>query len=188
MLIAHALTEVGVLEPVAGGWSVSARGLEETRGYRSGVRETLDATASHGSLSTNTQILVAPPPAPPSGLQNAISVRATDLRFAVFELVASAQSELLFASPFWDSETLTELQVPLQGRLDAGVKVILLTRHVSVPLSALRVRLRYMHGQCRFFTWFSESSGGQVSTFHVKAVVQDRGGACLLRQRESHAR
>src|SRR5439155_18692968 len=116
LVIAHALTEIGVLGSITGGWSVSGRGLKETRGYRSGVRETLDFPALHESLPTNTQILVAPPPAPPRALQNAMSARAVDLRFAVFELIASARSELLLVSPSWDGETLADLHVPLQGR------------------------------------------------------------------------
>lgn len=180
LVIAHALKEIGVLESVAGGWSVSARGVEETRGYRSGVREALDSAPLQGLVPTSSQILVAPPPAPPSGLQNAMSVRSIDLRFAVFDLIASARSELLLVSPFWDGETLAELQVPLQGRLDAGVKITLLTRHVSAPLSASRVRLRHTPGQYRLFTWFRRSGSGQVSTFHVKAVVQDRGERAYL--------
>jgi len=106
-----------------------------------------------------------------------------DLRFAVLDLIASAQSELLLAAPFWDEQTADDLIGPLQGRLEAGVVIYLLARNArSRPVARLRSSLRGASGQCRSFEWFrqSDESVFATSTFHLKALVQDRGVGAYL--------
>jgi phosphatidylserine/phosphatidylglycerophosphate/cardiolipin synthase-like enzyme len=174
-----ALYRVGVLAKTPRGWFLQRARLNSTAGYRAGVR---DALAAQKAAEPQATLLVAPPADATEELIRAFRQHAKDLRFAVLDLIASAQNELLLASPYWDEETAGDLTGPLQGRLDAGVKVRILTRDAQTrAIAQLRIGLRQNHEQFRVYEWYV--SDGQVmhaSTFHLKALVQDHGVGAYL--------
>jgi hypothetical protein len=178
-VMVDALQRIGVLTKSRTGWSVDRAGLNATSGYRSGVR---DALIAHATSEPPATLLAAPPAEASAELILAIQERAKDLRFAVLDLISSAKTELLLASPFWDNETVGELLGPLQGRLDAGVKVHFLTREARArPVAQLRSSLRHEPEQLRIYEWFaSDGQTMRASTFHLKSLIQDRGVGAYL--------
>lgn len=159
---------------------MDAHAFAASADYRRGVRDGLPVEQLGEPAAT---LLIAPPDGAPRDLQRAMALHGKDLRFAVLDLIASAQSELLLAAPFWDEQTVDDLIGPLQGRLEAGVVVYLLARNAgSRPVARLRSSLRGASGQCRTFEWFRQSDESlfATSTFHLKALVQDRGAGAYL--------
>jgi phosphatidylserine/phosphatidylglycerophosphate/cardiolipin synthase-like enzyme len=114
----------------------------------------------------------------PTRIEHELRMETTDLLHSLSEMIASAQSRIILASPFWDATTANELASLLLRRLAAGVDVDILSRFANNDDAGGIVLKKRLSGQprCRLFRWYEEhgnSSGRQ--TFHFKAVAIDDG-------------
>jgi phosphatidylserine/phosphatidylglycerophosphate/cardiolipin synthase-like enzyme len=179
-VVAAALTDAGILQsgPVP---SLCTRTLAETAGYRLGIRQGLDAP--HPSTAT-TELCATVPDAVAWPFAPVLRNETSDLRAALFDMVAGARSRIVIASPFWDRSTVSELGELLRRRLQAGVRIDLLARlesEASEDYQALASRLP-IDRRIRLFRWYergnAEDTGTQ--TFHFKAAVVDGGTQAYL--------
>lgn len=171
LLAAHALESLGVLRRAGHHWMIIPGGLQRTAGFRQGVRA---ASRSLSVPSPTAEILARCPPGAPARLSEVVARTSMDLRFGVLSLITEAQEELLLMSPFWDRSTLADFVEPLRARLQAGVRVTLVARRIGREFDYLRRELGEDRG-LKLLEWFSIDPAGAVVTFHLKAIVQDRG-------------
>jgi phosphatidylserine/phosphatidylglycerophosphate/cardiolipin synthase-like enzyme len=179
-VIIAALLDVGILssEPPL---RLSRQVLVETMGYRRGVREMLEAMPTH---EKEAQICATLPTGLATNMADTFHENVLDLRAVLFDLLASAHSRVLIASPFWDSTTANELAELLRRRLSSGVHVDILGRadkKGNNDYMAL-TRLFTEYQDIRFYTWYEPNNddlfGSQ--TFHFKAVVIDNGAKAYI--------
>jgi hypothetical protein len=184
MATTAALVGVGILVPAGDEWRISRAGIEQSHGYRDGVREGLAASTTQ--FSDSSTVLVATIPPSIELITRDLLLRDTsDLRVAVMDLVVSAQRRLVLASPFWYEETADELAEFLARRIAAGVRVELLGRELGGPTpSGLVLRglvERLDPTSCRATSWYralpEEPFGSE--TFHFKLAIADASRAYL---------
>lgn len=174
-----ALSELSILSQIGTGWNLNTSALQQTAEYRRGVHESV---AMIGKAPDQTDWLCA---AIPNQLderhRERIRTFAIDLRSAVVDLIATSQSRLVLASPFWDSSTLRELLPLLIRRMDSGVEVTALGRFRLHEIRALGETLAKLvrHPRFRAVSWF-HSESGEINTFHFKAVISDAGRKAYL--------
>lgn len=179
------LGALGVVVPSGRGrFRVLHDTLDSSREYRRGVREGLDAAPTP---ETAPDLCAAVPSGMLAERQLIVRGLATDLRAAVFDLIAAARGRLVLASPFWDSETARDLVDALVPPLRAGVRVDLLGRRLrsadgtETGLDTLRSRL-VREGNARVFLWREPDRGDRFgsTTFHFKAAIADDGARAYL--------
>ena len=179
LAIVAALTEVGVLLARNSGLVVNALRLVETQDYRTGVTDAISRGCTRPPVLS--ALCVAIPPEFDSAIRNRMYAIAIDLRSALLDVIASAESRLVLASPFWDAETLGELTPLLERRMDSGVTVTALGRFRPQELVSLNPYLGNLSRNPNFraVSWFNVGNG-IVSTFHFKAVIADGGRKAYL--------
>jgi hypothetical protein len=102
-----ALHSLGVLKDCGSLWRLDRVSLNETAGYRRGIRDTIRYLPSSGQ--NTVKICAALPTGLPHRVEHTIRNIAGDLRAALLDIIATAQERIVLASPFWDAETATEL-------------------------------------------------------------------------------
>lgn len=180
LVATSALTAIEVLVPRGETLTFNAAALRSSTAFRWGVR------AGIGAIQTELPAqLLAALPAPFDSTH--LTSSFWDLRAALMDLIASAASHLLLASPFWDEETAEELRVVLQRKLSQGVSIELVGRQLqpSTPgtnaLADLVSRLGG-EGKVHAVAWMHRSPGGfdGVQTFHFKCAIADHGSRAYL--------
>jgi len=164
-----ALEAFGILTREGAIHRVNRSQLDATAGYRKGVHDALRLKTSHESQEQ--QLLATVPHNFPSELIALFHLEAMDLRTAILDLIAGANTELMLASPFWDSETLEELTKLLDRRVAAGVKIRILGRGQADRTWLTTLREQVPSLQC--FSWYAPTATG-INTFHFKAAIADR--------------
>lgn len=179
-VVVAALLDIGIV--LAGPpLRLSKQNLTETIGYRCGVREMLEAMPTHEQTA---QICATLPTGLASVVTGPLRENVLDLRAVLFDLLASAQSRVVIASPFWDSVTASELSELFSKRLSAGVLVDVLGRadkNAGNDYVALAKRFT-AHQRIHFYNWYEPNSNDQFGsqTFHFKAVVIDKGSKAYI--------
>jgi phosphatidylserine/phosphatidylglycerophosphate/cardiolipin synthase-like enzyme len=184
----RALQALGILQPDAlgNGLRFDRSQLLATRPLRMGVQAGLSWAQQH--TTGRTARLVA---ALPLGLRDDVVAlvqrQADDLRAALVSLITAARGDLLLASPFWDDETVAELEPLLLRRLEAGVRVVILGRRTMSSRHELHGFARLTSNLARFpgfsaLMWDEPQEldrfGSQ--TFHFKCVIVDSGTVAYL--------
>jgi len=179
LAIAAALADLGIISTQNSGFVVNACRLLETVAFRSGVAEAIKCVSNHPS--TVSTLCVALPPDFAANARDRVYEIAVDLRAAILDVIASAESRLVLASPFWDSETLSELTPLLERRMESGVDVTALGRFRQKEMISLSANLQKLmhHPNFRAVSWFNVVNGA-VSTFHFKTVIADGGQKAYL--------
>lgn len=175
-LVQEALRDIGILTHTQAGYAIDRQVLLATEGFRRGIRAGL--ASRDVQRDESAMLCAALPPTLDASLVNAIQREATDLRATILEVIVSARSHVVIASPFWDSETAAEFAELCGRRSEAGVSIDFLGRFNDserniAPLLNLSKRRRSV----RLLSWFETAAGDRFGseTFHFKAVVADRG-------------
>jgi phosphatidylserine/phosphatidylglycerophosphate/cardiolipin synthase-like enzyme len=179
-VVTSALAATGALERVSNALIFREAEFRASAGLREGIRTGIAAA----NVKPPVRLLAAlPPPFDSTHLTPAF----WDLRAALIDLIASAESHLLLASPFWDEETVDELADLLQRKVDQGVTIDLIGREVGPsppgrrPLADLIERLgspTTVHATAWLHQWPKTAEG--VQTFHFKCAVSDHGARAYL--------
>lgn len=157
--------------------------LIETAGFRLGVRTGIEYTAVH--IPQNTlHLLVALPQGLPSLQQETLQKLGDDLRASLIDMIASANSSLFLAAPFWDEDTINDICPVLERRLQNGIHVDLLGRfsEIKSKQAIQRIKDLLMYPQCRAFNWnhFLAEDRFGTQTFHFKCLISDSGQQAYL--------
>ncbi len=179
-VVTSALAETGALERVESALIFREAAFRASAGLREGIRTGIAAA----QVEPSARLLAAlPPPFDSTHLTPAF----WDLRAALIDLIASAESHLLLASPFWDEETVDELGDLLQRKVEQGITIDLIGRQVgpSPPggraLADLIERLgspTTVHATAWLHQWPKSAEG--VQTFHFKCAISDHGARAYL--------
>lgn len=176
-----ALEDLGILRRSTTEWQLDRQRLAATKGYREGVRDGLHHAAS-GPVDT-TVVCVATPPGLPQETEESLRREAVDLRTALFDLLAGAQHRIVIGCPFWDTQTAQDVASILSRRLEAGVRVDVLSRSDGTedPAVGLLEALARESKALRLFSLYEpdEADPFGVRTFHFKAIVADGERAYL---------
>lgn len=177
-----ALTDAGILSHQQHTFLLRREGISEKLAYCRGVREAIEI--SHGRESGTVKLCAALPADLDSEVEKALRRHTIDMRSALIDLIATAQEWLILASPFWDTETVTELAETLSRRLEAGVKVDILGRFDEKNNYVLRAFQSRLGGyeRCQLFAWHEVDTTDwqKTQTFHFKALVADDGAKAYL--------
>jgi phosphatidylserine/phosphatidylglycerophosphate/cardiolipin synthase-like enzyme len=179
----NALTDLRVLRREGTTFYLNKQYFRDTEEFRAGVWQTIETLKSEHGEANRVSLCVATPPGIDPELASRICRDAGELRSAILDIVASAKSELILASPFWDEETTTDVEQLLEKRLDAGVTVTLLGRFNEPDFALIASILRRLasHPRCSVLSWFSPAQGDKnIQTFHFKAAVADQGTKAYL--------
>lgn len=175
-----ALREIGVLR-TGPPMHLARHTLMETAGYRRGVREMLEVIPQQESLP---QLCATLPLGLDSARETALRKEVLDLRAALFDLIASARTRLVLASPFWDQATAIELAMLFRRRLAAGVRIDVLGRTESATDNEYFALAKQfpLSPAIRFYTWYEQNKEDQfgTQTFHFKAAAIDHGDRAYL--------
>ncbi len=180
----RALAEIGILRDLGSGdFRLSVAELEQSEGYRQGVREGIALARAKTSELSGLTLLSSVPIGVPLAAEVEVRNQAADLRAAIVEIVAGAERRIVLASPFWDLDTVEELHVLLARRLEAGVIVDVLGRFLrgNDVLDALVDGLSG-RGRARVFSWHSANPSDPLGSqsFHFKAAVADDGALAYV--------
>ena len=184
LLVCLRLEQLGALVNAREGWRLSFEGLEQTAGFRRGVRVAIDQAEKPGEA---LRLVSALPGGLDERLVEALRRDTTDLLAALIDLIAGAREALILASPFWDDETIRGIEPILSRRLNAGVHVDILARSASAiselgrPIAQLQQRLG-AYERLRVYTWFEMDASDPWGsrTFHFKAACVDKGRRSYL--------
>src|SRR6185312_9735920 len=153
--------------------------------FRDGTKLAIDEMSSQ-ITPLPARLVAAFPPDMPDDLAKVLELQTTGLRAAIIDLIASCQSHLILASPFWDAETVNDLIPILTRRLEAGVVVEVLARYSDRtarghPMVQMGNKLAPFH-QFRIRTWYDRVANDiwGSHTFHFKAVSIDGGKKAYL--------
>ncbi len=179
-VVIAALLDVGIFLP-GQPLCLSKQALIETSGYRRGVRDTLEVLPLQMQL---VQLCATLPIGLASLVEDALREEVLDLRAALFDLIASARTRVIVASPFWDSATADEMSELFNKRLSSGVLVDVLGRannSLGNEYMALAKRFTSYSG-IRFYNWYEPNSEDPfgTQTFHFKAAAVDNGNKAYL--------
>ncbi len=179
-MVIAALLEVGILLP-GQPLHLSQQALTETSGYRRGVRDTLEVLPEQ---EQSAQLCATLPIGLASLVESTLREEVLDLRATLFDLIASARTRVIVASPFWDSATANEMLELFNKRLFSKVLIDVLGRidkSSGNEYLTLAKRFASFPG-IRFYNWYEPNSedlfGSQ--TFHFKAAVIDNGNKAYL--------
>jgi len=175
-----ALREIGILQ-TGQPLHLARHTLIETVGYRRGVREMLEVIPQQESLP---QLCATLPLGLDRAIEGALRKEVLDLRAALFDLIASAHTRLVLASPFWDQATAGELSMLFRRRLAAGVRIDVLGRaeaDAGYEYFALAKQFPRSPG-IRFYNWYEQHKEDLfgTQTFHFKAAAIDNGDRAYL--------
>ena len=177
-----ALADVGVLYYDQHSFILRRGTLSEKLAYCRGVREA--SQLSQSWESGTVKLCAALPVGLDSQVEKALRRHTIDMRSALIDLIATAQEWLILASPFWDTETVTELADTLSRRLEAGVKIDILGRFDEKNNHVMRTLQSRLGGyeRCQLFAWHEVdmSDWQKTQTFHFKALVADDGAKAYL--------
>lgn len=179
----NALADLCILRREGTAFHLNKQHLRDTEGFRTGVWRTIETLKPEDAEAARVSLCAATPPGIDPDLASRICRDTEELRSAILEIIASAKSELILASPFWDEESTTELEELLGKRLDAGVTVILLGRFNKPDFTLIAPILRRLgnHPRCSVLSWFNPSEKDTtIQTFHFKAAVADQGTKAYL--------
>jgi phosphatidylserine/phosphatidylglycerophosphate/cardiolipin synthase-like enzyme len=175
-----ALLDVGILLP-GQPLHLSKQALIKTSGYRRGVRDTLKVLPKQ---EQSAQLCATLPIGLASLVENALREEVLDLRATLFDLIASARTRVIVASPFWDNATANEISELFNKRLSSKVLIDVLGRidkgsgNEYVTLARRFTSFPSIH----FYNWYEPNSEDLFGTrtFHFKAVVVDNGDKAYL--------
>lgn len=176
-----ALRDIGVLSELNSSDRFDRVELENTRGFRAGVRG--GALAASHDPGSAVRLCAALPPGLRGDVASTIRHVAEDLRGSVVNLVTGAERELLLVSPFWDVTTVEEFIPILTHRLHAGVRIRVMGRFEGSVSDPVQQAFRSLYAWKEFQllqwyeSWRADLFGAQ--TFHLKAAVADRSRAYL---------
>jgi phosphatidylserine/phosphatidylglycerophosphate/cardiolipin synthase-like enzyme len=177
-----ALADVGVLSNQQHALVLRREALSEKLAYCRGVRKAVET--SQRCESGTVKLCAALPGGLDSQVEKALRRHTIDMRSALIDLIATAREWLILASPFWDTETVTELAETLSRRLEAGVKVDILGRFDEKNNHVMRTLQSRLGGyeRCQLFAWHEVDSSDwqKTQTFHFKALVADNGAKAYL--------
>lgn len=178
----EALVDLGILNRDGSLVRLDLSRIHATCEYRRGVRDSL--SISHQKSSSPVTLCAALPAGLDPRVETALRSHSVDLRSMLLGIIASARERIILASPFWDTETTSEIAELLARRLQAGVRADILGRfeeHQTSESTVLLMRLRE-YGQCRLYTWYEPNPADPfgAQTFHFKAAVADRGAKAYL--------
>ncbi|HEY3383760.1 MAG TPA: phospholipase D-like domain-containing protein [Vicinamibacterales bacterium] len=180
-LVTRGLKAVGVLRESTRGVEFQKTGMQDTAGYRQGVRDTVAAGERERSCRDDISLCAAVPNRAPDNIRECATIEASDLRSGIVGLISATNRRLVLASPFWDADTAADIADIVRRRIECGVTVDVLSRGDS---SNGVYRLRKAIGNTsalRIFRWYENQGAGQgVTTFHFKAVVADDGHRAYL--------
>jgi phosphatidylserine/phosphatidylglycerophosphate/cardiolipin synthase-like enzyme len=186
LLALRTLSQMGVLAAAGERWSFRKGMFDETSGFRAGVRAAFGSIDQAHSIE-GVRLVSSFPSSLPAALRDALRIETTDLAAALFDLAASARVEMILAAPYWDADTIGELEPILVRRLEAGVVVRVLARSVSAnaPSGAAVAGMRSRLGHFESFAAYSWYESDETDlwgsrTFHFKAAVADRGRRSYL--------
>lgn len=160
---------------------LSMQVLLETSGYRRGVRDALEVS---NFQQPTVQLCAAFPVGLASQVEGTLREDLLDLRAALFDLIASAHTRIVIASPFWDNTTADEISALFQKRLSSGVLIDVLGRvdkSSGNEYLALAKRFSSFPG-IHFYNWYEPNSEDPfgTQTFHFKAGIADDGKKAYL--------
>jgi phosphatidylserine/phosphatidylglycerophosphate/cardiolipin synthase-like enzyme len=184
MAALRALEDLGILEPTTDGWRVDASNFQRSDGYRRGIRQGLDLE-ENTHLYETVSLLASVPATVTAEVRSLVFRDALELRAGIMDLIASARSRVVLASPFWDEETVDDLQALLSRRIEQGASVDLLGRtlELSDPNGAALRSLadRLDPRACRVYTWLRRADDDRFrsETFHFKVAIADDERAYL---------
>ncbi len=179
-VVVTALLEVGILrsgEPLR----LSHQTMIETSGYRQGVRDMIEVIPQQESLP---QLCATLPLGLDLATETSLRKEVLDLRSTLFDLIASARTRVVLASPFWDKVTALELATLFRRRLAAGVRIDVLGRagtDIDNDYLALAKQFTPSLG-ITFYTWYERNKDDEfgTQTFHFKAATIDAGSKSYL--------
>jgi phosphatidylserine/phosphatidylglycerophosphate/cardiolipin synthase-like enzyme len=178
-----ALVDLDILHNEGHSFCLRKQSLLATKEFRSGVWKTLGVVRAEDNGASTVQLCATAPPGLDSIITCHLYEDTIELRAAIVSLIASAQKQLILASPFWDEETADEIGDLIEKRLAAGVSVTILGRFSEPNASATMAILHQLskHQSCKVASWFSTGKGDYgVQTFHFKAIVADHGRLAYL--------
>ena len=178
-VIIEALLDIGILLP-GPPLRVSRQALEETKGYRRGVRDTLEALPAS---EPPVQLCATLPYGLPSLIEDTLREELHDLSTALFDLIVSAQSRVIIASPFWDKGAGQELTGLFEKRLASGIVIDVLGRvDGGKDNTFLDLSKRFIgRPGIRFYNWYKPDINWLLTqTFHFKAAATDNGAKAYL--------
>jgi len=179
-VVKEALLEVGTLRRDGAKLTLDRQAFRDSQSYRKGIEDAI--TALLPPTDQSVQLCATIPHGLDGLVEKALRIHTLDLRSALLDLIASAESRLVLASPFWDLQTAGELAEALAKRLTAGIRVDLLGRFPSdnreIELFLLKRLRRY--DQCQLFAWHERNDAKRITTFHFKAAVIDDGVRAYL--------
>lgn len=176
--------DVGLLEE----YHLDRQRLEATAAFRLGVRVGLGQAAAISRIGDVPRLVAALPRGLPADLVVALRRDADDLRAALIAVMTGARTDITLAAPFWDHETVSDLEDLLRRRLQAGVSVTILGRrprkgtHHSLHDFAYLASSLATYSGFHAFVWqeaLPEDPFG-TQTFHFKAIVADSGRSSYL--------
>jgi phosphatidylserine/phosphatidylglycerophosphate/cardiolipin synthase-like enzyme len=173
----EALSSLGVLQHCRSVWQLNRVSLNETDGYRRGVRDAVELLPQR--VQNTVTVCATLPTGLPHAVEQTLRSIAVDLRSALLDIVVTAKERIILASPFWDTETATELSNFLVRRIAVGVCVDLLGRftgpHDTGWITLYTALSRYE--SCRFFVWYQPTGSNLfgTQTFHFKTAIADDG-------------
>jgi len=179
-VVQEALLEVGTLRRNGSKLMLDRQAFCDNQRYRKGIEDAI--TALLQPTNQSLQLCATIPAGLDELVEKALRVHTLDLRSALLDLIASAESRIVLASPFWDLQTARELAEALAKRLQAGIRVDLLGRFPSDNRETERFLLKRLGGydQCHLFAWHQQSEPKRTTTFHFKAAVIDDGARAYL--------
>jgi len=184
-VVVRALEAIGVLRRNGLSLELDLPMFVASAAFRDGTKLAIDEMSSQ-ITPLPARLVAAFPPDMPDDLAKVLELQTTGLRAAIIDLIASCQSHLILASPFWDAETVNDLIPILTRRLEAGVVVEVLARYSDRtarghPMVQMGHKLAPFH-QFRIRTWYDRVANDiwGSHTFHFKAVSIDGGKKAYL--------
>ena len=123
-VVQEALLEVGTIRRDGSTLRLDRQAFRLNQSYRKGIEDAIAALLP--TTDQSVQLCATIPYGLDDLVEKALRVHTLDLRGAVLDLIASAESRIILASPFWDLQTAGELAEALTKRLEAGIRVDLL--------------------------------------------------------------
>jgi phosphatidylserine/phosphatidylglycerophosphate/cardiolipin synthase-like enzyme len=181
-VVQEALVEVGTIRRDGHSLRLDRQALIDNQRYREGVVDAIAALVP--TRSELPQLCATIPNGLEEMVEKALRVHTLDLRGALLDLIASAETRIVLASPFWDLQTAHELAEALVKRLEDGVRVDLLGRFPSKDREIERLLLQRLGARekCQVFAWHESGNEPKprLTTFHFKAAAIDDGVRAYL--------
>lgn len=184
----HALASIAALRRASTGYVVDRERFTATKSFRLGVRVGLDKATATSQIADVPRLVAALPHGLPEELAEMLRRTVDDLRSALIALITGAHSDITLIAPFWDQETVQDLEDLLVRRLAAGISITIVGRrpkrefqHAPRDFAHLAASLA-AHPGFRALVWEEPQADDPfgTQTFHFKAVVIDGGRRSYL--------